>query len=80
MGSSASSLCTFLPIPSLFVRTGPSAGFAQGHRAARPRGVGFPEFTRCFNHSLLWKLQREPRDLQPLALPVELPGNEVESL
>ncbi|HEX8146842.1 MAG TPA: hypothetical protein VF591_06660, partial [Pyrinomonadaceae bacterium] len=34
-----------------------SAGFAQGCRAGSVAGVGFPEFTRFFNHSHLWKLQ-----------------------
>ena len=37
-------------------------------------GDGFPEFTRCFNHSFLWKLQL----LQPAALPTELPGNGIQ--
>ena len=37
-------------------------------------GAGFPEFTRCFNHSFLWKLQLR---LQPIALPTELPGNAI---
>ena len=50
MGSSASSLCTFLPTFS------PSAGFAQGYHAVL-NGEGFPEFTRSFNHGLPWKLQ-----------------------
>ena len=72
VGSSASSLCTFPPIPlpqqwavrqaSLRITVSPLGG------------VGFPEFTRCFNHSLLWKLQF----LQPAALPTELPGNVVQ--
>src|SRR5439155_3854327 len=68
MGSSASSLCTFLPTRWPF-------GRLRSGLPCRPfkRGVVFPEFTRCFNHSFLWKLQ----PLQPLALPVELPGNEV---
>ena len=50
-GSSSSSLCTFLPtiLP-------PSAGFAQDYPIAYC-DLGFPEFTRFFNHSLLWKLQ-----------------------
>ena len=51
-GSSASSLCTFLPTPC------PSAGFAQDYRSEHyVSGAGFPEFTRCCNHSFLWKLQ-----------------------
>ena len=40
-------------------------------------GAGFPEFTRCFNHSFLWKLQSR---LQPIALPTELPGNAISEL
>jgi len=34
-------------------------------------GEGFPEFTRFFNHSHLWKLQRS---LQPNALPLSYCG------
>ena len=34
-----------------------STGFAQDCRAGSVAGVGFPEFTRFFNHSHLWKLQ-----------------------
>lgn len=32
-----------------------SAGFAQDYRF--PKELGFPEFTRLFDHSRLWKLQ-----------------------
>jgi hypothetical protein len=79
VGSSASSLCTFLPIPSRV--TGRSASFAQDYRSKD--GDGFPEFTRCFNHSFPWKLQTEVNLsvsslLQPAALPTELPGNVVQ--
>ncbi len=52
MGSSASSLCTFLPTRWPFGRL--RSGLPC---RAYERGVGFPEFTRCFNHSFLWKLQ-----------------------
>ena len=52
MGSSASSLCTFLPTCWPFGRL--RSGLPC--RALSP-GVGFPEFTRSFNHSFLWKLQ-----------------------
>jgi hypothetical protein len=72
VGSSASSLCTFLPIPS-------PQQWAVRQDSLRitvspVSEVGFPEFTRCFNHSLLWKLQL----LQPAALPTELPGNGIQ--
>src|SRR5215213_7597132 len=54
--SSTPSLCTF---PSTSAPGGAclSTGFAQGCRAGSTAGVGFPEFTRFFNHSHLWKLQ-----------------------
>ena len=52
MGSSASSLCTFLPTHWPFGRL--RSGLPC---RAHSLGVGFPEFTRSFNHSFLWKLQ-----------------------
>ena len=65
MGSSTSSLCTFLPTDS------PSTGFAQDyHRGNGISSLGFPEFTRFFIPPLGGKLQL----LQPTALPTELPG------
>lgn len=55
------------------LRDGPLAGFAQDYHSELGKlGAGFPEFTRCCNHSFLWKLQPS---LQPVALPTELPGN-----
>jgi hypothetical protein len=49
MGSSASSLCTFLPTRWPF-------GRLRSGLPCRTRGVGFPEFTRSFNHGFPWKL------------------------
>ena len=53
IGSSASSLCTFLHTPSF---DGPFCRLRSGF-PFRTRGDGFPEFTRCFNHSFPWRLQ-----------------------
>ena len=53
MGSSASSLCTFLP--TLWALR--QASLRITIPTLRRVGAGFPEFTRCFNHSFLWKLQ-----------------------
>ena len=53
MGSSASSLCTFLPTRWPFGRL--RSGLPCRNRD--DSGVGFPEFTRCYSHSFLWKLQ-----------------------
>ena len=55
MGSSASSLCTFLPTLWPFGRL--RSGLPC---RVRSLGVGFPEFTRSFNHSFPWKLQSPP--------------------
>ncbi|BFU95687.1 MAG: hypothetical protein NTNFB02_24090 [Nitrospira sp.] len=60
IGSSASSLCTFLPTDMPFGRLRSGLPF-------RLRGDGFPEFTRCFNHSFLWKLHRYSRLLYQLS-------------
>jgi hypothetical protein len=50
VGSSASSLCTFLPTCVPFGRL--RSGFPF-----RSHGDGFPEFTRFFTHSFPWGLQ-----------------------
>ena len=52
MGSSASSLCTFLP--TLTLR---QASLRITIPSTYVLGAGFPEFTRSFNHSFLWRLQ-----------------------
>jgi len=53
VGSSASSLCTFLPTLSALRQA--SLRVTIPNRQAFE--AGFPEFTRFYNHSFLWKLQ-----------------------
>lgn len=89
VGSSASSLCTFLPTFVLRHAQDRPFGRLRSGFSFRQCGDGFPEFTRCFTHSFPWGLQsgvhfsmagsvllrRVPSFLQPAALPTELPGN-----